>query len=115
MNKKILSIEHDDDNKNYEVFNDFLLNHTKTKKKVLLKEIEMFGDDYLNEIEWKKKKENEKKNKLIPYIIKNSINNYNAQTLSKYSYQDVLDIYNEEKKQNQTLFTKIINFIFNLS
>ncbi|MFW6246566.1 MAG: hypothetical protein ACOC22_00120 [bacterium] len=115
MNEDLLSIEHDDDNENYEAFNDFLTEHTERDKMKTLNEIEMLGDSYLNEIEWKKKKQIEKKNKLIPYIIKYCEGKYNSKTLSEYSYEDVLELYKEYKKENQTIFSKIIGFIFNLS
>jgi len=115
MNKDLLSIEHNDDNENYEAFNEFLIQDTERNKLKTFSEIEMFGDSYLKEIEWKKKKHDEKKNKLIPYIIKCCDGKYDVKTLMEYSYDDVFDIYNEYKKKNHTLFSKIFQFIFNLS
>jgi predicted CopG family antitoxin len=115
MNKDLLSIEHDDDNEDYEAFNEFLTKHTERNKKKAYSEIEMFGDSYLKEIEWKKKKETNKKNKLIPYIIKHSEGKYDSKTLAEYSYEDVLDIYNEYRNKNRSFLSKIFHFIFNLS
>ncbi len=115
MSKDLLSIEHDDDNENYEAFNEFLTEHTERNKKIAYSEIEMFGDSYLKEIEWKKKKDDKKKTKLIPYIIKHCEGKYDSKTLLEYSYDDVLEIYNEYRKENRTLLSKFIHFIFNLS
>ena len=115
MNKDWLSIDNDDDNDDFEAFNNFLNQHTERNKQKAFTEIEMFGDSYLKEIEWKKKKHDEKKDKLIPYIIKHCEGKYDSKTLMEYTYEDVLDIYDEYKKKNRTLFSKFIHFVFNLS
>lgn len=115
MNNDWLSIDSDDDNENYQAFNEFLTDSTERNKSRVLNEIEMFGDNYLKEIEWKKKKDNEKKTKLIPYIIKHCDGKYDSKTLMEYTYEDVLDIYNEHKKKNRTFISKFFHFIFNLS
>jgi hypothetical protein len=115
MNEDWLSIDNDDNNEDYLAFNEFLNEHTERNKKMAFNEIEMLGDSYLKEIEWKKKRENEKKNKIIPYIIKHCDGKYDSKTLMQYSYEDVLEIYNEYKKINRTFFSKIFHFIFNLS
>lgn len=115
MHEDWLSIDNDDNNENYDAFNQFLTHHTERNKQKVLSEIEMFGDSYLEEIEWKKRKNNEKKNKLIPYIIKHCDGKYNSKTLIEYSYEDVLIIYNEYKKKNRNFISKFFYFIFNLS
>ena len=115
MNKDWLSIDGDDDNEDYVAFTEFLTEHTKRNKRKALSEIEMFGDAYLKEIEWKKKQDDEKKNKLVSYIIKHCQGKYDTKTLMEYSYEDVLEIYNEYKKKNRTLLSKIFHFVFNLS
>ena len=115
MNNDWLSIDSDDDNEDYEAFNEFLTKNTETNKKIAYSDIEMFGDTYLKEIEWKKKQHNEKKDMLIPYIIKHCQDKYDTETLMEYAYEDVLDIYNEYKKKNRTFLSKFFDFIFNLS
>lgn len=108
-----LSIEFDDDNKNYESFNEFMTSHTKRKKNVFANELESFGDKYLTEISRKKQKNEEKKKKLITYILKHS-DNYFEDDLYMYEYYDILDIYNQIKKKKQPVIFKFFQYIFNI-
>ena len=66
------SIDADDDNNNYEGFTDFLTKDTARKFKVTADQFTAFGEALLNEIDEKRKKQNEKKEILIKYIIKKS-------------------------------------------
>ena len=115
-NKNILSIDSDDDDKSYLAFSEYLEEDTQRKKKKTIHEIDEMGEQLLKEIERKNKNKALKSNKLIPYIIKHCDGKYEKIELMKYSYEDVLDIYNEIKtlKQSQSTITKIFHFIFNL-
>ena len=112
IDDKILSINHDDDNKDYNLFNKYLEDDTNRKKSSVAMEIEQIGDQLLNEIENKRRKKKNKIEKLILYIIKNS--NYCVDELNSYSFDDVQKIYNEIKKEKKPIILKIFHFIFNV-
>jgi len=109
-----LSVDSEDNNKDLDSFCKFIEDHTFRKKNVVAKEIELMGNTYLKEIDRKKKKDIFKKNKLIPYILKNSNNTYTKEELLSYSFKDVNDIYSEIKDRNKPFLLKIIHFLFNL-
>lgn len=112
IDNNLLSIDSDDDNKDYEAFNQYLEEDTKRKMIKTVSEIEQMGDKYLKEIERKKKNKELLKNKLIPYILKHSI--YEEDELNSYSFEDVQKIYNEIKAQNRPAIVKFFHFIFNI-
>ncbi len=113
LNDKILSIDNDDDNRDYESFNNYLEEDTNRKKNKAAIDIEQMGNQFLKEIEIKnKRKEFKKKTVLIPYIIKNST--YGIDELNSYSFEDVQGIYDEIKKENRPTLLKFIHFIFNI-
>jgi len=111
LDDNILSIDCDDDNENYGSFNEFLEESTRRKKNSLVNEIELMGNQYLTEIETKKKQKNVKKNKLIPYIINNSQHTF--EELTTYSFEDVQNIYDEIKRKKRPAIIKFLHFIFN--
>jgi uncharacterized membrane protein YheB (UPF0754 family) len=114
IDKNILSIDSDDDDKNYKAFSEYLEDDTKRKRNLTAKEINEIGENLLKEIERKKRNEVQKSSKLIPYILKNCDEKYDIDELKGYCYNDVLDIYNELKTQKQSFISKFFHFIFNL-
>jgi hypothetical protein len=76
LNKKILSIDYDDDDKNYQAFNEFLDENTQRTKSKIANEFDKIGQDLLAEIEIKKLKKEIQKQKLIIYILKQIICNF---------------------------------------
>lgn len=115
IDKNILSIDSDDDDKDYLAFSEFLENDTQRKKKLAAKEITQIANDLVEEIERKKRNQKLKIKKLIPFILKNCDQKYTEEELINYSYNDVQDIYNELKEQKQqSSLNKFFRFIFNL-
>jgi hypothetical protein len=112
--KNILSIDYDDDNKNYQAFDEFLQDDTKRKKNKSANEIEQIGDQLLKEIERKKKEKQLKAKKLIPYILKNCDGKYDEEELYSYSFEDVKDLYDNIKAEKSPLIVKIFRFLFNI-
>lgn len=114
LDDNIISIDSDDDNQNYNAFNEYLTQDTERKKNSIALNFEEMGGIYLNEIDKKRKNNEIKKKKLIPYIIKNSYNQYDIDELNSYSFDDVKKIYDELKKENRSFIIKFFQFIFNL-
>jgi hypothetical protein len=117
IDEKILSIDSDDDNNDYEAFDEFLQNDTKRKKNRTVLEIEEMGKQYLKEIDKKKKQKELKKTKLIPYIINHSKGKYDIDDLDElnsYSFEDVQDIYNQVKAENRSAIANFFHFLFNI-
>jgi hypothetical protein len=113
LDDKILSIDSDDDNNDYELFNSYLEEDTNRKKSRTAIDFEQMGNQFLKEIEIKnKRKEFKKKNILIPYIVKNST--YGVDELISYSFEDVQNIFNEIKKEKRPTIIKFFHFIFNI-
>ena len=108
MKKDWLSIDTDDDDNNYGAFTKFLTNDTSRKSKIVSDQITAFGEVMLNEIDEKKKIQNEKKDVLIKYIIKKS-KKYSPKTLREYELNDVKDIYDEIKYENKSFFKKLFD------
>jgi hypothetical protein len=114
IDKKILSIDLDDDNENYKEFFEYLVDDTKRKKKKSASEIEEIGELCLKEIDRKNKNKELMANKLIPYIIKHCNNKYGEEELKSYSFDDVQNIYKEIKIKRRPIIIKFFQFIFNL-
>ena len=70
ISNKELSIDHDDDRNDYNEFSKFLEEHTERQKRKTASEIIEMGDDYLAEIEHKKKVKQEEKKPYIKFILK---------------------------------------------
>lgn len=111
LNKDILSIDFDDDDKDFDKFHQFLDEHTTRQKRKAASEIEEMGDQFLSEIDYKKAKENVAKKKLVKYIIKKS-DKYSAEYLMGFEYSDLKDMYVEFKEKNKSFFKKLIDFFF---
>lgn len=114
IDDKILSIDSDDDNNDYEAFDKYLQEDTNRKKNKTIHEIENMGDLYLKEIEIKNAQKEILKQKQIKYILKHSKLTYPSNVLNSYSYQDIQQIYDELKSKETSFFTKIFHFIFNV-
>lgn len=114
FNKKILSVDSDDDGNNYEAFSEYLDHNTQRKKSKTAKEIQELGDELIDEIERKKRNKEQKSRNLIPYILKKCDGKYSEKELISYSYNDVKDIYDEIKFENRPIIVKFFHFIFNL-
>jgi hypothetical protein len=115
FDKKILSIDSDDDNKDYDVFNEFLEDDTRRKKNKTASFIEEIGEQCLTEMGSKKKR------KLqiayidyIPYIIKYCNDRYSEDELKSYSFEDIQGIYKEIKAERRPAIVKFFHFLFNL-
>jgi len=108
-----ISIDSDDDNENYELFDSFLQENTESIKKSLISDIEENGNYYLKEIEKRKIHENKEKNILINKIMKYRTNKYDENELYQLSLNDVRNIYDEMRKNNRSFFSKFFYFIFN--
>ena len=87
IDKKILSIDSDDDDKDYEAFSEFLENDTKRKKNRTVIEINETAESLLKEIDKKKKNKTILTNKLIPYILKHCNEKYDEEELKSYSFE----------------------------
>ena len=114
LNKKILSIDSDDDNDNYEAFSEYLDNDTERKKVNTANQIEELGEQFIDEIERKRQNQKQISRTLIPYILKKSGNKYTEEELLAYSFDDVKKIYEEVKEENKSFITKFFHFLFNL-
>jgi hypothetical protein len=115
LDKKILSIDSDDDNKDYDAFNEYLEEDTRRKKKKTASFIEEMGEQCLTEIGSKKKR------KLqiayidyIPYIMKYCDGRYSEDELKSYSFEDIQSIYKEIKAERKPAILKFFNFLFDL-
>lgn len=111
--EKILSIDFDDDNKNYGAFSEFLKDDTKRKKEKFAEHLETSGDNILKEIDRKKKKQKIQKEKYIEYILKKDNKSYTLEELQDYDFDEVRKIYSETKEKNQPFFRKLFKFLFN--
>lgn len=114
VNKKVLSIDHDDDNENYDEFVEYIEEHTNRTKNFFHKQLLSAGDTLLIEKERKNSRNEEKKKKLIPKILKKDKDDiYTHEELMSYSYEDNLNILKEIKEKNKGFFVKIFKFLFN--
>jgi hypothetical protein len=110
--KNILPL--DDELIDYMSLSKHLKDDTDRKKKQTVDEFEEMGDRYLQEIERKKKNKELKQVKLIPYILKHRGDIHDKEELMSYSFEDVLSIYDEIKKEKRPAIVKFFHFIFNI-
>ncbi len=115
LDKKILSIDSEDDNKDYGVFNEYLEEDTRRKKNKTASFIEEVGEQCLTEIGSKKKR------KLqiayidyIPYILEYCDGKYTEDELKSYSFEDIQNIYKEIKAERRPAIVKFFHFLFDL-
>jgi hypothetical protein len=114
VDKNIVSIDADDDDKDYLAFSEYLDQDTQRKKNMAAREIQQVADNLLREIERKKRNQALKSQKLIPYILRHCDEKYTEEELLGYNYNDVQEIYDELKKEKQSFFSKFFHFLFNL-
>jgi hypothetical protein len=113
LDKKILSIDADDDGVDIKSFTIFSEETTKRDKNFVANRFSEVGEDLLAEIEEKRQKKDIRKNKYIKYILKHDKTVYSKKALLSYSYEDVLNIYNTLKTRG-TFLQRVFRFIFNL-
>ena len=107
----------EDDNLDHATFFKYLEEDNKRKLKSTATLINEMGNDFLFEIDEKKKQQDILKKKYIKYISKHSKEykfNNKQLLLKSYDIRDVKKIYDDLKLQNQSVFTKIFKFLFNL-
>ena len=114
IKKPNLSIDADDDDKDYMALNTFLEEDTLRKKNYFASEFEQIGETLLGEIEGKKKSKDLLKIKLISYILKHGKTIYTKDMLKSYSFEDVQQIHDEIKANRKPAFIKFLHFLFNL-
>ena len=116
LDREKFKIEPDeDDGQSISALSKHLDEDTIRKKNVAQREIEEMGEKFLKEIDRKKSVKNDKRTKLIPYILKHSDGKYDEEELLSYSYEDVQDIYKEIKVLKRPVIVKLFHFLFNLS
>ena len=108
--KEWLSIDADDDDKNYSAFSSFLEHHTARQKDKAAFDILEMGEDLLTEIDEKKTIQDQEKEELIKYIIKKS-EKYSPKILREYDISDVRDIHAEVKYENRPFWKKWIDLL----
>jgi hypothetical protein len=114
LDKKILSIDADDEDIDIKSFTKFSEETTKRDKNFVANQFIELGEDLLAEVEEKKQRKEIRKDKLIRYIIKHDKDKiYGEKRLKSYSFEDVLNIHNEFKTRG-TFLQRLFRFIFNL-
>lgn len=110
LNKKILSIDNDDDQKEYNYFKDYLEKDTNRKKNTTAKLIHDMGDHFLDEI-MKKKEEHEIEKKILSEYIVNKSKSYLCfDKLMTYDIWEIRRIYDQVKYENRNILLKIIEY-----
>lgn len=115
LDKKILSVDSDDEDIDIKSFSHFLQDDTKRNKAKIANEFQEIGEDLLAEIEAKKIKQNIQKKKYIRYILKHDkgTREFTLKLLESYSFNDIKNLY-DNLKSKQTGLSKILRFIFNV-
>ena len=92
----------------------YLDEDSERKKNKMVSEFEEMGNQFMGEIDKKKKRKKVTQLKIIPYILKHGDDIYDENELKSYSLEDVQDIYHEIKKQKRSVIVKFFHFIFNV-
>ena len=98
-------------------YHKYLEDDAERNKKKTASEFEELGNQFLKEIDKKKKRKKLTQSKIIPYILKHAGDIYEEDELKSYSLEDVLDIYDEvreTKKQKRSGITNFFHFLFNI-
>lgn len=109
---KIISIDYDDDQKNYDEFSTFLQEHTTRVKNKDANNIFEMGEILLTEINQKKYINEKKKDAMIDYITSKT-DKYFKPYLKELDIKDVEEIYVETKNKNKPFFIKLFEWLFN--
>jgi len=106
--KNILSVDSDDDkDMSYLSLAQHLEEDTERKKNQFAREFQEMGDDYVKEIDRKKRRKKVRQSKLIPYILKHRKDLYTEKELLSYSYEDIQEIYDEIKADKRSWLVKL--------
>lgn len=95
-------------------YHKYLEDDTSRNKKKIASEFEAMGGQFLKEIDKKKSKKKHTQVKLIPYILKHAGDTYEEDELKSYTLEDVLDIYDEIRKERKPTIIKFFHFLFGL-
>jgi hypothetical protein len=102
----------EDEHITYSQLNDKLKSISKTEKnrfhKILIDE----GESLLDDIDKRKEESELKKIPYINYIISKTNEMYDENELYTYELYEIIKIYHNVKKNNKSVFAKIIEFIF---
>lgn len=107
----VISIDHNDDQEDYDGFLKLLQENTERVKNSQANKIFDMGDTLLSEIESKKKIKSKKAVSKINYIVKKS-DNYSKEYLEELDYNDVENIYSEIKYENRGFFVKLLELFY---
>lgn len=110
--KKILSIEEDDDDLDVKSLHKYLEEYTIRDKNKVANDFTQMGEDLLADIAERNSRKDKRKSKQIKYILKHTKDKYSLRELNAYSYEDIWNIYHE--MQHENVFRKVFKFIFNL-
>ena len=110
MSRDLLSIEYEDDDKDYEGFVKQVNYDTERKKSIFVREIEMMGDSLVEEKRRREIRNKKKARKLIPYILRHDDGGQTFDELMDYSYEDILRMYNEIKTVRRSRIFDIVKF-----
>jgi hypothetical protein len=114
--KKILSIDADDDDLDIKSFTNYLEDHTLRDKNKVAKDFAMIGNDLLAEIEEKKQIKEKEKKIYSRYILKHSKKKFTEKQLLSYTLEDVIKIHDDLKKERleKNTVRNFFHFLFNL-
>lgn len=111
IDKEKFKIEPDkDDEMSVLTLAEHLNDDSERKKNLLAAEINELGTQYLQEIDRKKKIKRIRQSKLIPYILKNSDDQYTEEELLSYSFEDVMKIHDDIKTKKRSWIVKLFEF-----
>lgn len=114
LSDKIVSIDFDDDDRDYIAFSEFLEEHTERKKNFFANQLEENGEKLLTEINETKERQEPEKRKLIKYILKYESIHYSFNELMETDIADIRIIYSRTKEEHQSFLKKLFKFLFNL-
>ena len=92
----------------YLSYSTYLEEDSRRNKNKTASFIAEIGEDLLSEIDNKKQQQQTPKEKYVKYILKHR----KIVNLMSYDFKDIVDIYNEVKKENQSFLSKAFQFIF---
>jgi hypothetical protein len=100
------------DNEEYSSFLLSIGKEIETQQKHTAKEIEKEYNMLLQEISNRKKRESQRKEKYVRYILKNNkFENYD--NIISYDLRDLIIMYEKIKNDKKNFFSRIINFFIN--
>lgn len=113
MTKDITSIDHVDDDKDYEKLDKVLTETTINRKQVLIKGIDIEGQKLLDEIDKKNKKIAKKRQEYIHFIlVKSKDNELDEDELKELDIKELKPIYEKAVYDNRPFIKRFFEFIF---